>query len=163
MIEDELEVFREEVDLTIDHAPLSYRSSPFVSGLGNQAAWGPAIVGWLYYHICCVTRGARYLRGCAIFLQVRAWEHITIPRPLPGRLVPSFPTIHCWLYRVWDSERLPSRLYYSLFLDTQAVGEIDWTPMRVELVPTVYASSSQAFKTTAHLSCMFLVMFTFPG
>ncbi|ERN04716.1 uncharacterized protein LOC110007139 [Amborella trichopoda] len=93
---------------------------------------------------------------------VWAWEHITIPRPLPGRLMPLFPTIHCWSYRVWDSERIPSRLYYSLFLDTQAIGEINWTPMRVEPAPVVYSSSSQAFRMTVHLICMFLVMPTFP-
>ncbi|ERM97395.1 hypothetical protein AMTR_s00127p00099830 [Amborella trichopoda] len=68
--------------------------------------------------------------------------------------------IHFWSYGVWNSERIPSRLYYSLFLDTQAVQE---TPMRVEPVPTVYASSSQASKTTVHLICMFLVMHTFPS
>ncbi|ERM97343.1 hypothetical protein AMTR_s00073p00155730 [Amborella trichopoda] len=40
---------------------------------------------------------------------------------------------------------------------------IDWTPMRVEHVPAVYASSSQAFRMTVHLICMFLVMPTFLG
>ncbi|ERN12943.1 hypothetical protein AMTR_s00050p00224980 [Amborella trichopoda] len=126
----------------------------------ERVAWGPAVVGWLHYHLCSVARGACYLGGSAIFLQVRAWEHITIPCPLPGRLAPSLPTIHCWSYRVWDSERLPSRLYYLLFLDTQAVGE---TPMIVEPIPAAYMSSSQPFRTTAHLICMFLVMATFPG
>ncbi|ERN10637.1 hypothetical protein AMTR_s00028p00194160 [Amborella trichopoda] len=56
---------------------------------------------------------------------VPEWEHITIPRPLPSRLAPSFPTIHRWSYGVLASERIPSWLYYSLFLDTQAVGEDD--------------------------------------
>ncbi|ERM97702.1 hypothetical protein AMTR_s00121p00041020 [Amborella trichopoda] len=138
MIEDEQEVFQEEVDLTIDHGPLSdseiyslqsflaylFEEFLFVDRLKGRAhlsmvwvtkqldylervAWGPAIVGWLHYHLCSVGRGAHYLGGCAIFLQVWAWEHITTPRPLPSQLAPSFSTIHCWSYRVWDSERLP--------------------------------------------------------
>ncbi|ERN16613.1 hypothetical protein AMTR_s00051p00034040 [Amborella trichopoda] len=78
-------------------------------------------------------------------LEVWAWEHITIPRPLPGRLTPSILTIHYWSYGVWDSERISLRLYYPLFLDTQAVGEINWTPMRVEPVHAIYSSSSPAF------------------
>ncbi|ERN12247.1 hypothetical protein AMTR_s00034p00225090 [Amborella trichopoda] len=35
--------------------------------------------------------------------------------------------------------------------------------MRVEPIPVVYESSSQAFRMTVHLICMFLVMPTFPG
>ncbi|ERN12185.1 hypothetical protein AMTR_s00034p00129610 [Amborella trichopoda] len=62
----------------------------------EQVAWGLVIVGWLHHDLCSVDRGARYLRGCSIFLQVWAWEHIPIPRPIPGRLALSFPTIHCW-------------------------------------------------------------------
>ncbi|ERN16540.1 hypothetical protein AMTR_s00031p00138370 [Amborella trichopoda] len=89
----------------------------------ERVAWGPAIVGWLHHHLCSVARGTRYLEGCSIFLQVWVSEHITIPCPLLGRLAPSFPTIHNWSSGVWDSERIPSRLYYSLFLDTQAVGK----------------------------------------
>ncbi|ERN18428.1 hypothetical protein AMTR_s00189p00031860 [Amborella trichopoda] len=27
----------------------------------EQVAWGPAIVGWLHYHLCSVARGDRYL------------------------------------------------------------------------------------------------------
>ncbi|ERN02528.1 hypothetical protein AMTR_s00083p00122040 [Amborella trichopoda] len=100
----------------------------------KQVVWGSAIVSWLHYHLCSVVRGTRYLRGCSIFLHVWAWEHITIPRPLPGRLAPSFLTIHCWSYG------------------------INWTPMRVEPIPIVYASSSQAFGMTVHLICMLLVM-----
>ncbi|ERM95451.1 hypothetical protein AMTR_s00008p00255660 [Amborella trichopoda] len=169
MIEDEPEEFQEEVDLTIVHGPLLdseiYSLRAFLKRLDylERVAWGPAIMGWLHDHLCSVARGACYFGGCSIFIQDWAWEHITIPRTLPGRLVLSFPTIHCWSYGVWDSERIPSRLYYSLLLDTHAVGEIDWTPMRVELVPTVYTSSSQAFRMTVHLICMFLVLPTFPG
>ncbi|ERN11895.1 hypothetical protein AMTR_s00020p00202690 [Amborella trichopoda] len=188
------EVFRQEVDLTIDHGPLSdseiYSLRAFLAYLFGeflfvdqskgrahlsvvratgqldyleQVAWGLVIMSELHYHVCSVARGARFLGGCSIFLQVWAWEHITIPHPLPSQLAPSFPTIHCWSYGVWDSGRIPSRLYYSLFLDTQAVGEINWTPMRVEPVPAIYVSYSQAFKMTDHLICMFLVMPTFPG
>ncbi|ERN03612.1 hypothetical protein AMTR_s00042p00211290 [Amborella trichopoda] len=101
----------------------------------ERVAWGWAIVGWLHHHLCGVAKGARYLGGCSILLQVWAWEHITIPRPLPGRLTPSFPTIHRWSYGVWETEEVFLRLYYSLFLDTQAIGEIDWTPMSVDPIP----------------------------
>ncbi|ERN04674.1 hypothetical protein AMTR_s00076p00121030 [Amborella trichopoda] len=148
MIEDELEVFRQEVDLTIDHGPLSdseihslqaflvylfgeflfadrYKGRAHLSVIWmtrqldylERVAWGLAIVGLLHHHLCSVARGASYLGGCSILLQVWAWEHITIPRPLPGRLAPSFPTIHCWSYGVWDSKRIPSLLYYLLLLD----------------------------------------------
>ncbi|ERN12214.1 hypothetical protein AMTR_s00034p00188100 [Amborella trichopoda] len=114
MIEDELEVFWGEVDLTIDHGPLSdseiYSLRAFLAYLFGKflfvdrskgrahlsmvwatrrldylerVAWGPTIVGWLHHHLCSVVGGAHYLGGCSIILQVWAWEHITIPRPLP--------------------------------------------------------------------------------
>ncbi|ERN16548.1 hypothetical protein AMTR_s00031p00150190 [Amborella trichopoda] len=117
--------------------------------------------GQAHLSVVWVTRRLDYMERVA-WGPVIAWEHITSPRPLLGLLAQSFPMIHCWSYGVWDSERIPSRLYYSLFLDTQRVEEINWTPMRVEHVPAVYASSSQAFRTMAHLIFMFLVMPTFP-
>ncbi|ERM97838.1 hypothetical protein AMTR_s00118p00101010, partial [Amborella trichopoda] len=106
----------------------------------GASGMGPAIVDWLHHHLCSVARGACFLGGYSIFLQVWAWEHITIHRPLPGQSMPSFPMIHCWSYEVWDSERIPLRLYYSLFLDTQVVRELGlpqtsheitspWTPI----------------------------------
>ncbi|ERN03638.1 hypothetical protein AMTR_s00144p00028290 [Amborella trichopoda] len=77
--------------------------------------------------------------------EVWAWEHVTIPRPLPSRLAPSFVTIHHWSYGVWEIE------------------EIDSLPMRVDSILAVYVASSQSFRMTAHLICIVLVMPYFPG
>ncbi|ERN10413.1 hypothetical protein AMTR_s00026p00183720 [Amborella trichopoda] len=79
-------------------------------------------------------QGSPLFGGCSILLQVWVWEHINIPRPLSGRLALSFSIIHRWSYGVSETEKVFSRLYYSL--DTQVTGEINWTLMRVDHVPT---------------------------
>ncbi|ERN14574.1 hypothetical protein AMTR_s00038p00129890 [Amborella trichopoda] len=200
MIKDEPKVFQQEVDLSVDHGTLSdgercslraflaYMFGEFLfpdrtkgrahlsvvwawkqvtipCPLSNQLApsfltihrWSYGV--WetedvfsrLYYSLFLDSQTAR---------EVWAWKHITIPCPLPNRLAPSFLTIHRWSYGVWETEDVFSRLYYSLFLNSQTAREIDWTPMRV---PAAYAASSRALKTTTHLICMLLVMPYFLG
>ncbi|ERM93759.1 hypothetical protein AMTR_s00004p00269090 [Amborella trichopoda] len=94
MIEDEPEVLRQEVDLTIDHGPLS----------DDERCSLQAFLVYLF-------------------------REFLFPDQSKGRA-------HLLV--------------------------IDWTPMRVDPIPPVYAVSSRTFRTTTHLISMFLVMSYFP-
>ncbi|KAL9667717.1 hypothetical protein QQ045_002081 [Rhodiola kirilowii] len=119
----------------------------------SSYSWGAAVLAYLYRSLCnaCESKH-KQLTGCAILLQLWAWEHLTIGRPMKLAIpAPPLgadddpmrrPTLG-YKWKVPKSYLRTSHQVLMLFrdlLDRQEANDVIWTPYDDEILATLNPS-----------------------
>ncbi|KAL9689701.1 hypothetical protein QQ045_010090 [Rhodiola kirilowii] len=142
-------------------------------------SWGGAVLAYLYRSLCnaCESKATQH-SGCAILLQLWAWEHLIIGRPrkldVPAQPPGSYidPTRRTALGYKWNVPKSFMHtshhvlMLYRDLLDQQDANDVVWSPYTDDILATLYPmclAGRDSWRAEVPLICFHKVEWHYPS